>query len=537
MAWWNAAMLGLGLAVGVTAFAHGQAVERPLAPMDTQEGKISGQILPSGVRAWLGIPFAAAPVNDLRWRAPQPIHWNGVRHADRLMPECIQTLRKHDINNYFGEEATSEDCLYLNVWAPANARKLPVIVFIFGGGNTIGSAGMRLYNGENVARHGAVFVGMNYRVGILGFLAHPELTAEQSGHSGNYAYLDQNAALRWVKANIARFGGDPARVSIIGQSAGAQAVALHIASPLSKGLFSSAVMLSACRLDGESPDQAQAEQAGRDIQARLGAANLAEMRALAADKILAVQAGARIGSVVDGYFLPKQPLAAIRAHEANDVPVIASSNGDDNDALQSPLTKAATVAEYRTSATALYGDDTAALLALYPAAQDGDVSTVTHRIAQDAGMQASARRCAQIKQSDRNSATYLALFDRKHPYLPGVRISDLNQKTVGAYHSSDVPYWLGTMEAFNAIRPTRAWAPQDRKLSDQMIDALIAFARSGNPSIRTMAWPAWSPGKEQRLVIGQNISVDTLRVREMDWLAAHPAHPQPARPAARRDSD
>jgi len=528
-------VLGFGLA-GLASLAGAQVVEHPLPPVATDEGRVEGQILPSGVRAWLGIPFAAPPTGGLRWKAPQPIAWTGVWHADRRMPECIQTLRRHDINNYFGEEATSEDCLYLNVWAPRAAQKLPVIVYIFGGGNTIGSAGMRLYDGEHVAARGAVYVAMNYRVGILGFMAHPELSAEQAGHSGNYAYLDQLAALRWVRANIARFGGDPARVSIVGQSAGAQAVGLHLVSPLSKGLFSSAVMLSGCRLDGESPLLAQAEDTGRAIQAKLGAADLAQMRALPADNILAVQAGTRVGATLDGYFLPRQSEPAIRAHQASNVPVIASSNGDDNDSQQNPLTKAVTVADYHARAAALYGDDAQALLALYPAASDAEVPAATHYIAQDSGMQGAAHRCARLRQ-DGGGATFIALFDRKHPYSAGVAIADLNQRTVGAYHSSDVPYWLGTQDAFNRIRATRAWTAADRRLSDEMIDALIAFARSGDPSTSAMRWPAWSPTRERRLVIGETVSIAPLRVRAMDWLAAHPPHPAAVSPQPHRDKD
>ena len=212
----------------------------PGDPVVTTGGKVAGTLLPSGVKAYLGVRFAAPPTQDLRWRAPQPVTWDGIWVADRKGAECIQVLRPHDINHYFGEEPSGEDCLYLNIWAPADANprsKLPVIVFIYGGGGTIGSAGMAVYGGESVAREGAIFVNLNYRVGALGFMAHPELTREQGGHSGNYGYLDQNAALRWVHDNIEAFGGDPAQVIITGQSFGAGSVAAHLFSPLSKGLF------------------------------------------------------------------------------------------------------------------------------------------------------------------------------------------------------------------------------------------------------------------------------------------------------------
>src|SRR5262245_24828357 len=204
-------------------------------PIATASGKVSGTRLESGVKAYLGIRYAAPPTQGLRWKPPQPIEWQDVWVADRKGAECIQVLRPHNINHYFGEEPTSEDCLYLNIWAPGSAQAgaaLPVIVFIYGGGGTIGSSGMAVYDGGNVAKHGAIFVSMNYRVGALGFMAHPELTKEQGGHSGNYGYLDQNAALQWIHANIAAFGGDPQKVIITGQSFGAGSVAAQLFSPL-----------------------------------------------------------------------------------------------------------------------------------------------------------------------------------------------------------------------------------------------------------------------------------------------------------------
>ena len=191
------------IAVGaILAPMAAQIVEKPVPgdPVRIDSGLVAGKVLSSGVKAYFGIPFAAPPVRENRWREPQPVAaWKGVYNADRKMPECIQVLRAHNINHYFGEEATSEDCLYLNLWAPETARpgaNLPVVVFIYGGGSTIGSSGMALYGGEGVAKRGAVFVNFNYRLGALGFLAHPELTAESAHHqSGNYAYLDQVAAL------------------------------------------------------------------------------------------------------------------------------------------------------------------------------------------------------------------------------------------------------------------------------------------------------------------------------------------------------
>ena len=219
-------------------------VEVPVTPIETTSGLVAGKVLPSGVNAWFGVPYAQAPVRDLRWKAPQPINWSGVYNADRFAPACFQDLRGSNINHYFGNEAISEDCLYLNIWAPSDAAagERPVIVWIYGGGLTVGSAAMRNYSGEHLAAKGAVYVSMNYRVGILGFLAHPELRAESpDGASGNYGMLDQVAALKWVHDNIAAFGGDPKKVTIAGESAGSAAdvgqqpamlVSAHLREPI-----------------------------------------------------------------------------------------------------------------------------------------------------------------------------------------------------------------------------------------------------------------------------------------------------------------
>lgn len=531
------AMLGAFLlaAVATATSLMAQTVETRIPPIRTDGGLLAGKVLPSGVKAWLGVPFAKPPTGNLRWLPPQPMSWSGVWDADRIMPECIQHLRPHDINMYFGEEATSENCLYMNIWAPANATagaKLPVIVFIYGGGGTLGSSGMPLYGGEHVAEHGAIFVNFNYRVGILGFMAHPELTKEQGGHSGDYGYLDQNAALKWVHDNIAKFGGDPSRVLVMGQSAGAQSVSLQIFSPLSKGLFQSAVMSSGCSWGGTIPTLAQGEETGLKIQKLLHASDIDEMRQVPADQILALQAefqvmvntpGVRTSPVIDGYFLPAGEMDILKAHKDNDVPIIASSNGDDLDANRSLLTKAKTVAEYKAAAVKMYGADAGEFLKLYPVSEDSDVSAVAHRAAEDAGMQAGSRNCAQRKAQYDKSAAYIDLFTRKQSYAPGVKIADQDPATIGAFHTADLPFWFGTLDAYNILRHTRDWTPGDRKFSDEMMGALISMAATGDPATKAVKWPAWSAANERRVVFGDHIAVEKLDTKGMDWLAAHPA--------------
>jgi para-nitrobenzyl esterase len=511
----------------------------PGDPVATTEGKVAGTRLASGVKAYLGIPYAKPPTQDLRWKPPQPIRWSGVWNADRKGPECIQVLRPHDINHYFGEEASSEDCLNLNVWAPAGAKrgdKRPVIVFIYGGGGTIGSAGMANYDGEKIAKRGAVFVNFNYRVGLLGFMAHPELTREQGGHSGNYGYLDQNAALKWVRANIAAVGGDPAKVVITGQSFGAGSVAAQYTSPLSKGLFRGAMMSSACNLGGSdiiagALPLGEGEKAGLELQKRLGAHDLAAMRNVPADRILAAQSESQVGvsvpgirapAVIDGYFWTANKAEALASGQVSDVPVIASSNGDDLDAAQNPLTKTRSVAEFQATARQMYGTAADDFLKLYPAKTDADVQPMAHLAASENGMLRNSRSCGDAKAKYGTTATYVDLFVHKHPYAPGLRLADQDVATVGAYHTADVPYWFDTLDNYNMFRPTRVPAAWDRRLTDQMADALIAFAETGSPSTKSMPWPAWTKGRPQYLLLGDTVSTQTMNMARMDWLAAHP---------------
>ena len=538
--------------------AAGPMIAIPGDPVATKSGKVAGTKLASGVKAYLGIPFAKPPTGQLRWKPPQPMSWNGVWNADRKGPECIQVLRPHDINHYFGEEASGEDCLTLNIWAPAAAkagepksgRGRPVIVFIYGGGGTIGSSGMANYDGENAAKRGAIFVNLNYRVGLMGFMAHPELTKEQGGHSGNYGYLDQSAALKWVHDNIAAFGGDPSKVVISGQSAGAGGVAAQITSPLSKGLFRGGVMMSACNLGGSGiiaggASLADGEKIGLDVQKRLGAKDLAAMRNIPADRILAQQAesqvganvqGVRTGAVIDGYFWKGTKAEAFASGQASDVPIIASSNGDDIDAGNSPFTKTHTVAEYEAAARTAYGADADAFLKAFPVKTDSDVQPMAHAAAMENGMLASSRACGETLAKYGKSATYVAAFMRRHPYAPGLVLPDQDVPTVGAYHTADVPYWFDTLDRYNQFRTTRVPTAWDKQLTEQMLGALIAMAETGSPSTKAMPWPVWTAADPRYLMLGDTVTTKPMDLKRMDWLAAHPitrAGPPPQRTGPR----
>ena len=507
----------------------------PIAPIQTEGGMVAGKVLESGVRAWFGVPFAKPPINNLRWQPPQPISWKGVWTADRKMPECMQVLRPHNINHYFGEEATSEDCLYLNVWAPPGSTasdKLPVIVFIYGGGNTIGSASSAMYDGENMAKKGVVFVTLAYRLGILGWLAHPELTKEQGGHSGNYGELDQNAALKWIHANIGRFGGDASHVIITGQSAGAGAVSAQLHSPLSKGLFSGAMMSSTCSVGtpGAGTSLADAEKTGLEIQKRLHASNIEDMRYVPADRIIQLQnenqvgysinSGVRTGPITDGYFTPGSKEEMAKTHQMSDVPVIGNFNSGES---SHPLQKATTVAEYKDIAARLYGADVAAFLKLYPVQNDSDIRTRAAEVAREAAIANASRNCGVNQAMYNKSPAYLDMFNHRYTFPVGVKIADVNTATVGVYHNADIPYWFGNLDIFNLFRTTRDLTPDDRALSTQMQEMLIAFAKTGNPSTMTVKWPAWTAKNDAFLDIGDHgIKVEAFNQKGMAFLAAHP---------------
>jgi para-nitrobenzyl esterase len=523
---------GLFVAALCMAFASAEALgaTRAIAgdPVAVDSGSLAGTELASGVRAYLGVPFAAPPVRELRWRPPQPVTpWPGTYHADRTAPECIQTLRAHDINHYFGEEATSEDCLYLNVWAPprsASAQPVPVVVWIYGGGFTIGSASMANYNGEQLAKQGVVYVAPAYRVGALGFLAHPELTAESPQHvSGNYGFLDQIAALQWIQRNIARFGGDPQNVTIMGQSAGSASVSILQASPLSRGLFHRAVGMSGGALGanmGRARLLSDAEQWGRELQTILKASSLAALRQLPADRILAMQGTTgRYGPLVDGWLLPEDPNAIFAAGKQNDVPILIGYTRDEGfDAFN----QAMTLADYRAQAER-WGEHSADLLKLYPAQTDAEARRAALDIARDTTLGLQMRTWARAQTSKGKSPTYMYLFSRVHPYAPGVKFSDHDPATIGAYHTGDVPYWLQTLDSLNLFRATRNWTAYDRELATRMSAVIVSFARTGKPALSGVDWPAYRSTDERVVELGDSVRVIPLpNSSKLDFLAAHP---------------
>jgi para-nitrobenzyl esterase len=513
-------------------------------PVRIDSGVVAGTLVDPAVKAYLGIPFAAPPVRENRWRAPQPVKpWTGIYTADEFKPECPQGLRSPSINHYFGEEAVSEDCLYLNIWAPAAAKpgdKLPVVVWIYGGAFNVGSASSPIYSGEPLAHKGVIYVAANYRLGVFGFMAHPELTAE-SGHgaSGNWGFLDQVAALKWVQRNIAAFGGDPANVTLVGQSAGSMSINDLQASPLARGLFERAFGMSGATIGAALPGLdgaplAAAEATGVKLQQAMKAEHIADLRMVSWDKVMAAAQASRLrfGPDIDGYYLPDSAQHIFEAGRQSDVPVVTGSTANDI-GTNVPIRQARTLAEYRALAQQSYGAKAAEFLKLWPAKDDASAAHEADEVGRNSGFTLGARSWAHMQTATGRQPAYLFMVTKVQPFTPGVRFSDFDPATAGAYHMGDVPYFLGTYEAFNLFRKTRDWTAADRALSEKMQDVIVAFARTGNPNTPAVKFVRYDPKDEQRTVFGDTIRTEKLNTRGMDFLLANPPAEPQRQPQAR----
>jgi para-nitrobenzyl esterase len=454
-------------------------------------GQVAGAAKASGVAAYLGLPFAAPPVGSLRWKPPGPvIAWRGVRPATSFSPACMQKTRSP-------QEAVSEDCLYLNVWTPPGAKagqKLPVVMWIYGGGFYAGSSANPAYDGEALAKKGVVLVSPNYRVGAFGYMAHPALDAEDPHHaSGGYGFLDQVAALTWIQANIARFGGDPGNVTVMGNSAGSVSASALQASPLGKGLFQKTIGVSASAVTWEAGvmvPHAQALAAGVKAQQALGAADLAAMRALPAEKLVGVNVGP---PGLDGWFMPRSPIAIYAEGKANDAATFVGFTRDEG---YGPLIAAESPQAYEAAARQLYGADASKLLALYPST-DADWKHQAQLASRDITLGAAMRRWAMGQAMHGKRPAYAYLFSRVPPGLPG------------ALHGSDAVYWLGNLDA-----QKRDWQPRDRELSALMTDMVVAFAKTGNPSLPGAVVPRYDSKDERLIELGDSTSVIPWPARE-----------------------
>ncbi|HEY3706871.1 MAG TPA: carboxylesterase family protein [Terracidiphilus sp.] len=471
---------GVGIFVAIAGFAFmAQAAEVVVV---TQGGKVSGVASDNGaVTSFKGIPFAAPPVGPLRWRAPQPAApWTSVRKADHFGASCMQgpnTPMGPWTKEYMYVTPASEDCLYLNIWTPktAAAARLPVLVYIYGGGFTSGSGDVPVYDGTALAKTGMVVVTFNYRVGPFGFLAHPELTAQSDHHaSGNYGLMDQIAALHWVQGNIGAFGGDPARVAIAGQSAGAMSVEDLLASPLAKGLFHAAIADSGIGGRGVPVRSlAEAEKAGAAWAAAKKADSLAALRALPAANVLG---GGQFSPIVDGWVVPDQPMMlTTSAGRDNDVPVITGFQADDFRMAGSgpPMT----AARFEQMARTMYGGMADEFLKLYPAKTDEEAKqseTLSARDRARSGMVLWATKRAATHKSP----VYVYFFDRAIPWPA--------HPEFGAFHSGELPYTFGNLKVLD-----RPWEPADQKIAHMMMTYWKGMTARGNPN--GAGEPRWEP--------------------------------------------
>ncbi len=473
------AVLMIAVSFGWLTAMAAPSASRPVVRI--AQGALVGRADAQGVRSFKGIPYAKPPVGSLRWRPPVAAGgWKGVRDAGHFGASCIQppwpasSVYDDDISNF------SEDCLFLNVWAPARARKAPVIVWIYGGGYVFGSTQEPYYDGRSFAAHGVVFVSMNYRLGVLGWLALPALSAESPhGVSGNYGLLDQIEALKWVKRNIAAFGGDPGNVTIMGESSGGVSVTYLLASPLARGLFAKAIgeslgIASVPDLKKADHGLPSAEALGTWIAKDLHATGLTALRAMDATKLndAALEAGYHAAGTVDGWVLPHQVVDILDRKEEAHVPVLIGFNAGEIQTLPAflpPLPSSSAV--YAREIRARYGDLAPQFLRLYP---PNDIRASMMDAERDAIFAWSAERIVR-DEAALGEPSYLYFFD--HGY-PAARAEGLR-----AFHASEIPYVFGRIgpSAPRLANWPRAQGPAEEALSRAMISYWASFARTGVP--------------------------------------------------------
>jgi para-nitrobenzyl esterase len=473
----NAPALVALLAAAVAHASPAAAADSDSPLVKTLYGQLRGAPADGTGEVWVyrGIPYAAPPIGARRWGEPQPPdHWRGIRAATTPPAACMQQLvgsRLPWTSEYMHAGPVSEDCLYLNVWSAARAASpRPVLVYIYGGGFNEGSSTVPIYDGTALARKQLIVVTFNYRLGALGFLAHPALTAESPHHaSGNYALLDQVAALRWVRDNIQAFGGDPHRVTIVGQSAGAISAYLLTASPLAAGLFAGAILqsgpgaLAALGIPARgaaTPSEQDAEQDGVKFATSLGVTSLAQLRALDARRLLPSAQGppmARFGPIVDGWFLSADPATVYAQHHENDVPLIIGMMADEGSAF--PGYQAARAAEPRRR-----------------------------------GIEGIDELLTQRAQGTRQPA-YAYYFEHPIPWP--------QHPEYGAFHSGELPYVFDNLALLE-----RPWTASDRALAGIVSSYWTQFAASGRPEGPALPpWPRYVPGSFNFMVLGEKAAV------------------------------
>jgi para-nitrobenzyl esterase len=506
-------MIRSGLAACAAALLILTAGEAAAQTVRTEAGAIAG-VTTDGVSAWKGVPFAAPPVGPLRWRPPQAAApWVGVRPADRAGPACPQPERG-DGGGAGAPAAQSEDCLTLNIYAPEGARNLPVMVWIHGGAFRLGHGAAPVYDGAALARQGVVLVTINYRLGLLGFFAHPALTeaAPPGEPLGNYGLMDQLAALRWVQANIAAFGGDPRKVTAFGESAGGSSLVYLLANPAAKGLFARAIVESGGGLQ-KPAGLAEVAARGQAAAARLGLPADASADALRArparDWVMAqggLQGGLGFGPFVDGRLVTEAPWRAFSAGRALDVPLVVGANSNEASVLSTLGVPAGALA-------AAVGDRMSALRPLYG---DGtSEAEFTRQALGDAVFVAPSRWIAAA--TAKGQPSYLYYFS----YVAAAR----RGAVPGANHGSEIPYVFKSWEATPVL--ARLMTPEDRAMSDLMSACWVSFAKTGRPDCGpSLPWPAYDPKADLQMEFSARSGVRKVsRAAALDLLVRDAARP------------
>jgi para-nitrobenzyl esterase len=492
-----------GLALGLSA-----PVQAGILTVKTEQGKVHGKHLnDSKVNAYLGLPYAAPPVGDKRWKAPEPpVPWKGERDATRFGAHCAQNRIFDDI--IFQDSGASEDCLFLNVYAPANATatsKLPVMFWIHGGGYATGASSEPRHNGDFLPLKGVVLVTINYRLGVFGFLATAEFAKEGNGAAGNYGLLDMVAALRWVKANIRQFGGDPENVTIFGESVGSFAVSTLMASSLAQGLFQKGIGESGAAFSETPPTGSLEAEEKKDGEwvASLGVKSLQELRALPTEKILEAAKGRTIDGdspYIDSKLLTEPVEATYAAGRQAHVPLLAGWNRDEASFLANGMT----VEKWRAYAAGLFKEHAEEFLKLYPGDTDAQAARSAADYNGDSFIAFGTWKWIEAHRKSGESPVYryhLELAALPSKFHPGSF----------AFHSDDIEYIFGTLDT----RPGAVWRPEDRKLSEQMMSYWTNFAKTGDPNGPGLPmWPKY--GKDDSLIhLDSTITAgpDTLRPR------------------------
>ena len=470
----------------------------------TAEGILEGKDL-SGITIFKGVPFAAPPVGNLRWKAPQPVQkWEGVRKATEYGPNPMQEALFGDMN--FGTKVNSEDCLYLNIWTPAKTMKehLPVLIYFNGGGLMAGSGSEPRYAGDAMARKGIISITANYREGIFGFFAHPQLSKETSYKgSGNYGFMDQVAAIQWVKDNIEAFGGDPDRITIVGESAGSMSVSALMASPLCQGLFAQAMGSSGSVMGfNKVLTLKEAEQKGVELAKQIGKKNIKDLRALPAEELMKLAAVKAVPTYnIDGYFLTEQPTETFAKGNQTKVPLLIGGNNQEMSPWAVLAGKQPTVENLKAGAKAMFGDNVDEAFRLYGINSDKDVLEQPGiNLASDLFLDYSTWKWGNMHKLTSGKPVYRYRYCHPRPAMAikgkvaglagGVVDAKEGQPQMpqdkGAVHSADIEYAMGTLPT-NRVYD---WQPEDYMVSDIFSQYYINFVKTGNPNgLGLVEWP------------------------------------------------